>query len=85
MTEHRTIRQVIRFVGLIALLCAVAVAVLAYQSKDVPEALLAIGTTSLGALTAMLVKTSGSDDGVQQVQVQQPPDEPVPVTGVDGD
>ena len=85
MTEHRTIRQVIRYVGLIALITAVGILVLAWRKVEIPEALLAVATTSLGALTAMLVKTSGSDDGVQPVQVQQPPGDPVPVEQIEGD
>ena len=34
---------------------------LASQSKDIPEGILAIGSTSVGALATMLVRPPGSD------------------------
>ena len=78
MTDHRTVRLVIGLVGAIAVTSGLFVSVLAYQAKDIPEGLLAIATTALGALTSMLVSTRGGNDP-QPVVVQQPEGEPVPV------
>jgi len=81
VTHDKTIRAVIRYIGLIALLSAAIIGTLALQKKDVPEALLAVATTSLGALTSMLVSTSGrgAPNDPVPVVVNQPPTDPVPV------
>ena len=78
MTDHRTVRLVIGLVGAVAVLGACVVGVLAYQAKDIPEGLLALATTSLGALGSMLVSTRGGGEPVP-VQVQNTDAEPVPV------
>lgn len=84
MTDHKTIRLVITLVGAIALVGAVSIAVLAYQGKDIPEALLAVGTTALGALTSMLVSTRGASDADATGTASVSVDAQVPLDAGDG-
>lgn len=78
MTELRNISLVIIFLGLTTLSIVVGAIFLALEEKTIPDALIGLGGTSLGALGAMLSKTS---TGPQPVHVINPPADPVPVEG----
>lgn len=75
MTEIRNISLVIIFLGLTTLAIVVGAILLALDEKSIPDALIGLGGTSLGALGAMLSKTSA---GPQAVQVVNQPADPVP-------
>lgn len=79
MTELRNISLVIIFLGLTTLTIVGGGVYLAAAEKTIPDALIGLGGTSLGALGAMLSKTS---TGPQPVQVVSPLAAPVPVDEV---
>ena len=76
-TDAFTVRTVA--LGLMAAALAVIVGgiVLAYQSKAIPDALIALGSGALGAGASLLARTSSSD--TQAVEVVNHPSDPVPV------
>lgn len=76
MSEIKNISLVIIFLGLTTLAIVVGAIVLALDEKSIPDALIGLGGTSLGALGAMLSKTS---TGPQAVQVVNRAADPVPV------
>lgn len=76
MTEIRNISLVIIFLGLTTLTITVGAIVLALDGKTIPDAIIGLGGTSLGALGAMLSRTSASP---QEVQVVNRAADPVPV------
>lgn len=76
MTEIRNISLVIIFLGMTTLIIVLGAVWLAADGKQIPDALIGLGGTSLGALGAMLSKTS---TGPQPVQVINAPADPVPV------
>lgn len=81
MTEIRNISLVIIFLGLTTLTIVGGGVYLAAAEKGIPDALIGLGGTSLGALGAMLSKTS---TGPQPVQVINQPANPVPVDAASG-
>ena len=58
MTDRATVRLVVAFLGIVALATVVGGVFLAAVSKQVPEALVAIGSSALGAVAALLARTS---------------------------
>jgi hypothetical protein len=76
MTDTTTVRLVVGFLGATILLCVTGGFWLAAQGQPVPEFLVGLGGTALGALGALLART-GSD--TQPVTVVNRPSEPVPV------
>lgn len=58
MSEIRNISLVIIFLGLTTLAIVVGAILLALDEKSIPDALIGLGGTSLGALGAMLSRTS---------------------------
>lgn len=73
MSEVRNISLVIIFLGLTTLCIVIGAILLALDEKAIPDALIGLGGTSLGALGAMLSKTS---TGPQVVHVAD--GDPVP-------
>lgn len=58
MTDRRTVMLVVIFLGTIALVSLALVGLLAYQGKNVPDALVATLSGTTGAVGALLAKTS---------------------------
>jgi hypothetical protein len=79
----RIVMSVIWIVGgfLILGLCILTTAMVG--GKPVPDDLTTMMGTALGAMTALLVSTKGSQD-TQNVTVTNKPNDPVPVTNDDG-
>lgn len=61
MTDRLTIRMVVAFLGVVSILGLSLVGVLAYQTKAIPDALIALTSAALAAVAALLSRT-GSDD-----------------------
>jgi hypothetical protein len=74
--EIGNVRLVILFLGVATLIIIGGGVWLAHDGKNIPDALIGLGGTSLGALGAMLSKTSS---GPQDVQVVNQQKDPVPV------
>jgi energy-converting hydrogenase Eha subunit A len=63
VTDRFTVRAVVVFLGLIAMLGLTAISTLAFGEKVVPDALIATTSASVGALGAVLARTgTGSED-----------------------
>lgn len=56
-------RLVILFLGIIILMCAGGIIYLSYLERGIPDVLVALATGGLGALSAVLAKTSESPPG----------------------
>ena len=65
MTDHRTIQLVVALLGVATLGLIAILGLLAFQSKELPEALTTLAGSGLGALGTLLVSTRGtsSDSG----------------------
>lgn len=60
MTDRLTIRMVVAFLGVVSLVGLGLVGLLAYQTKAIPDALIALTSAALAAVAALLSRT-GSD------------------------
>lgn len=58
MTDKRTIQLVVIVLGMVTLAGIFLAGVLAYQSKPIPDAVIALASTALGAVAGLLAKTS---------------------------
>ena len=76
--ERVTINLVVVFLGLVVLFGMAIGGYLAIDDKGVPDFIVATTSGAIGALGAMLAKTSASNEP-QQVVVNNAPNEPVPV------
>lgn len=76
--DQKTVRLVISVLGVLALAVVVGAIVLSYQEKTIPDALIALGSVSVGAVAGILSKTSGSETP-QAVEVVNRDADPVPV------
>ena len=76
MTEQRTVQLVIGFLGTITLAITLGAIYLTSVDHSIPDALIGLGGTSIGALAGILSKTSSDP---QQVQVMNEPADAVPV------
>lgn len=76
MTDRATVRIVIGFLGVGFLGCLAGGFYLAAAAVEVPEFLIGLGGTALGALASLLART-GTE--TQTVSIEQPRDQPVPV------
>ena len=81
MTDHGTIRLVIGLVGLVTLTLVAILGLLAWQQKDLPEALTTLAGGGMGALSAFLVSTRGSSPGGDGGTVSASVDVTAPTTG----
>jgi len=77
MTDRWTIRAVTVFLGLIAVLCVAGGFALSFVGKDIPEAMVGIGSAALGSLATLLART-GSDS----VTIDNNDTDPVPTVEV---
>lgn len=66
MTDSFTIRLVVASLALLALLCVGGGILLAYGGKAIPDALIAIGSSSAGAISGILARTSSTEGGVDK-------------------
>lgn len=66
MNDQSTVRLVIGVLGVLALTVVIGGIVLVMDEKSMPDALIAMGSVSVGAVAGILARTSG--------------DSPVPVT-----
>lgn len=76
--DQKTVRLVISVLGMLALTVVIGAIVLSYQEKTIPDALIALGSVSVGAVAGILSKTSGSETP-QAVEVVNVAADPVPV------
>lgn len=76
MTEQKTVQLVIGFLGTITLAITLGAIYLTSVDQSIPDALIGLGGTSIGALAGILSTTS---NGPQQVQVMNDPADAVPV------
>ena len=60
MTDHRTIQLVVALLGVATLGLIAILGLLAFQSKELPEALTTLAGSGLGALGTLLVSTRGT-------------------------
>lgn len=74
--DQFVVRLVILFLGLFALTTLLGGIYLAAVGKAIPDALIAMGGTAIGAVGGILSRTSA---GPTEVTVVNPADEPVPV------
>lgn len=81
--ERQTILVVVGAVGVFALAGIGSVAWLSFNHSAVPEGLLTLTGTALGALCSMLVRTSSSGPGGTPVTVTNTPSDPVNTTTLD--
>ncbi len=58
MTDRQTVRLVVVVLGVVTLAGVGMIGLLAYQSKAIPDALLALTSAALGAVSGLLAKTS---------------------------
>lgn len=77
--ELGNVRLVIIFLGLITLIIVGGGVWLAHNEKGIPDAMISLGATSLGALGAMLSKTSSVPTETQDVRVVESEASPVVV------
>ena len=56
-TDRLTVRLVV-LLGLLAIIATVGLLMLSYHGRTVPDSLIAIGSATVGALSALLAKTS---------------------------
>lgn len=77
MNDQSTVRLVIGVLGFLALTVVIGAIVLVMGDKDMPEALIAMGSVAVGAVAGILSRTGG--DTPQPVQVMNAPADPVPV------
>lgn len=61
MTSERTVNIVVGGLVLVVLAVVGCAAVLAYQSKTVPDALIGFGGTAVGAVAGILSRTSTNE------------------------
>lgn len=57
-TDRTVVRLVVVLIGVIAVIATAGVVLLAHQEKGIPDALIALGSATIGALSSLLVKTS---------------------------
>lgn len=76
--ERTTVNLVVVFLGLVVLFGMAIGGYLAIDAKGVPDFIVATTSGAIGALGAMLAKTSSSSEP-QQVVVNNPANDPVPV------
>ncbi len=57
MTDRITIRAVVAILGLVAVSTMIGGFVLAYASKTIPDALIALGSAALGSVGTLLART----------------------------
>lgn len=81
--ELVNVRLVIIFLGIATLIIIGGGVFLAAQEKGIPDALIGLGGTALGALGAMLSKTSAPPTGPQEVRVVESAADPVVVEGAE--
>lgn len=62
MTDHKTIQLVVTLLGSATLGLIGILGLLAFQNKELPEALTTLAGSGLGALGTLLVSTRGSSD-----------------------
>lgn len=60
MTDRLTVRLVVATLGLVALLTIAGGFWLAHDDKGIPDALIALGSSSVGAIAALLARTSSA-------------------------
>lgn len=60
VTDRTTVRLVVVLLGLLAIIATAGVVLLANRSLPIPDALIAIGSATIGALGALLAKTSSA-------------------------
>lgn len=80
MNDGRIVRLVLIFGGLIALAVVLGGIALAYSNRTLPDAVIALGSAALGLLGGIPIQTARE---VQRVVVEQPADQPVPVSTED--
>lgn len=61
MTDSFTIRLVVASLAVIALVALVGTLVLAYAGKTIPDAIIALGSACVGAVSGILARTSSND------------------------
>lgn len=76
MTDRRTVTYVVAGLASTLVVSVLGVIVLAALGVAIPDVLSNLAVGTLGALAAMLARTSS---GPEDVHVVNPPDEPVPV------
>lgn len=59
-TDRTTVRLVVVLLGVLAIISTAGVLLLANRQLPVPDALIAIGSATIGALGALLAKTSSA-------------------------
>lgn len=74
MSDITTVRMVVGFLGVTILACVIGGFHLAGQGVELPEFLVGLGGTALGALGALLARTDN------RVTVDNEPSDPVPTT-----
>lgn len=79
--ERTTVNLVVVFLGLVVLFGMAIGGYLAIDDKGVPDFIVATTSGAIGALGAMLAKTSSSNEP-QQVVVNNATSDPVPVADV---
>lgn len=62
MTDSFTIRLVVASLAIIALVSVVGALVLAYSGKAIPDAIIALGSACVGAVSGILARTSSSTE-----------------------
>jgi hypothetical protein len=77
MTDRRVFQTVVLILGGTLLACVIAIAVLAGIGKSIPDILQNLAVGSLTGLAGLLSK--GPSDEPQNVNVVNPPTDPVPV------
>lgn len=75
MTDRFTIRAVVMYLGLVVVLSLVGGFVLSFVGKQIPDALIGLGSVALGSLGTLLART-----GSEPQQVTNIPGEAVEVT-----
>lgn len=80
MTDRTTIRLVVGFLGFVAIATVAGGFYLTAIDKQIPDALIAIGSSSVGAVAALLARTSSGDASeVVPTQIVNTAASPVPV------
>lgn len=78
MTDRWVIRAVVVILGVVATICVSGGFALAYADKQIPDALIALGSAAVGGVAALLARTGSEHSGPIETVVMNKPDDPVP-------
>jgi len=76
--------NVVRLLGAFALIGLAGIVAIVFTGRSVPEGLLTLIASAVGALGSILSSTRGATTESQAVTVSNAPGDPVPVTTEDG-